>query len=112
MTDMKICLKCGAKTRSSEGECPICVGRVFTIHVANDESSDPDHYKGDIEFIDAMRVALGKEQFTGYLRGTIMKYLWRLGKKDQDYKEAKKALQYCQWLHDNLTDMPLSENIE
>lgn len=79
--------------------------------VSTDESHDPDHYRGDIEAIDAMRSALGKEGFTAYLRGTIIKYCWRLGRKDQDYKEAKKALQYCQWLYDNLMDKPLSENI-
>ena len=58
----------------------------------------PDHYKGDIECIDALRAALTPEEFQGYLKGTAIAYLWRLGKKDAPEQEAKKALWYVTWL--------------
>ena len=49
-----------------------------------DSSSDPvnpSHYKqGGIECIDAIKAALG-EGFPDYLRGNVMKYLWRYKEK-------------------------------
>ena len=59
---------------------------------------NPAHYKGDVECIDALRAALTPEEFQGYLKGTAMAYLWRLGKKDAPEQEAKKALWYVTWL--------------
>jgi len=55
---------------------------------------NPSHYKGDVECIDALRAALTPEEFQGYLKGTAIAYLWRLGKKDAPKQEAKKALWY------------------
>ena len=44
---------------------------------------DPPHYKyGDIECIDAIKASLTKEQFQGYLKASIIKYLWRYEKKN------------------------------
>ena len=55
----------------------------------------PAHYtSGDIECIDAMEAASGMEEFTGYLRLTAFKYIWRLGKKWDDVEDAKKAIWY------------------
>lgn len=77
------------------------------------ESHDPDHYKTDgIECIDALRAALGKEGFAAYCRGNIMKYTWRLGKKDAASSEAHKVVVYSQWLYDTLCDMPLTKGIK
>lgn len=81
------------------------------VEYAPSESHDPEHYKGQIETIDAIKVALGKDGFSAYCRGQVMRYMWRLGKKDAAHKEAKKALVYSQWLYDNLTDMPLTKGI-
>ena len=38
------------------------------------------------------------EQQIGFHRGNAIKYLMRLGSKDEQLQEAKKALQYCQKL--------------
>ena len=38
------------------------------------------------------------EQQIGFHRGNAIKYLMRLGSKDDPLQEAKKALQYCQKL--------------
>lgn len=56
----------------------------------------PDHYKSDtgIECIDALRAALGKEQFLGFCRGNVIKYLWRVDAKGKPTQDAKKAEWY------------------
>jgi hypothetical protein len=71
----------------------------------SDNVSHPKHYassSGDIECIDAIESALGRDQFIGFLRGNIIKYQWRLGKKDCPVQENKKALWYAKKLHDVL----------
>ena len=41
-------------------------------------SDHPKRYcRGDIECKDAIRAALTPEQYEGWLRGTLMKYIWR-----------------------------------
>lgn len=72
------------------------------------ESASGEHYRtGGIECIHAMREALGDEQFIGYLRGTLMRYNWRLGKKDEAGVEAEKMAVYTGWLTDVLAKRPL-----
>lgn len=53
---------------------------------------NPDHYKvGGIEAIDYMRAKSSPEEFTGYLRLSALKYLSRVGHKDDALQEYKKA---------------------
>lgn len=57
----------------------------------SDDVNHPTHYtQGPIECIDAIKAALGHEQFKGYLRGNAMKYLWRAELKggEKDYAKA------------------------
>lgn len=57
-----------------------------------DNVNHPPHYTASsIECIDAIRAALGDELFAGYLRGNIMKYIWRGPRKNgtEDYKKAE-----------------------
>jgi len=43
-----------------------------------DPVNHPPHYNaGEIECIDAIRAALGREGFIAYCRGNAIKYLWR-----------------------------------
>lgn len=53
---------------------------------SEDVVNNPAHYQSadGIECIDAIRAALGDDQFKGYLRGNAMKYVWRAGKKNPD----------------------------
>lgn len=39
----------------------------------------PDHYQSDsgIEAIDAIRAALTPEEFRGFCKGNVLKYIWR-----------------------------------
>jgi hypothetical protein len=55
---------------------------------------NPGHYKargkGDIECIEAIEAALTPEEFRGYLKGTAIKYIWRMGEKDPLLIDARK----------------------
>jgi hypothetical protein len=56
-----------------------------------DNVNHPAHYtSGGIECIDALRSALGDE-FTGFLRGNVIKYLWRYKQKNgvEDLRKAR-----------------------
>lgn len=62
----------------------------------------PAHYQasdGTIECIDAIESALGREQFIGFLRGNIIKYQWRLGRKDCEIQDNDKAIWYANKLN-------------
>ena len=52
-------------------------------HRVNDKVNNPSHYSDStIECIDAMEAMMTPEQFIGYLRGNVAKYLWRYDKKN------------------------------
>jgi len=62
----------------------------------SDPVNRPAHYtQGDIECIDAIEaIGIGKE----FCRGNALKYLWRLGLKDDAVQDCKKVIWYCQRL--------------
>ena len=63
-----------------------------------DTVNNPQHYaSGKIEAIDAIESAMSKEQVRGYLRGNVLKYLWRYDKKN-GAEDLKKALWYLERL--------------
>ena len=54
-----------------------------------DMVNSPPHYNaGSIECIDAIEASMSKEAFRGYLKGNMLKYIWRYenkgGKEDLD----------------------------
>ena len=54
-----------------------------------DMVNSPPHYnEGGIECIDAIEASMSQEAFRGYLKGNMLKYLWRYenkgGKEDLD----------------------------
>lgn len=58
----------------------------------------PEHYASadnGIECIDAIEAALGREQFIGFLRGQVIKYQWRMGKKDDAAQDNQKSIWYA-----------------
>ena len=58
----------------------------------------PSHYQqGEVECIDAIRSALSKEEYEGYCRGAILKYVWRFRHKG-GLEDLKKAKVYIDWL--------------
>lgn len=63
----------------------------------------PPHYTaGGIECIDAIKAALTPEEFAGYCKGNLMKYLWRERHKG-GMESLKKGRWYLQKLIDNYT---------
>ena len=72
-----------------------------------DNVNNPAHYgQGQIEAIEYIKDFLTKEEFIGYLRGNIAKYLhrWR-------YKNGLEDLQKAQWYLKVLIDEE-SENVQ
>jgi hypothetical protein len=67
----------------------------------NDPVEHPCHYEGEVECIDAIRVALG-EGFSDYCRGNAMKYIWRCDKKGKLLEDLCKARQYLTFAIDEL----------
>lgn len=67
-----------------------------------DGKGNASHYQGEIECIDAIRVQLGDDGFTAFLRGTIARYIWRLGQKDAAHLEAVKVGWYSRALENHL----------
>ena len=44
----------------------------------SDNVNHPAHYvSGGIECIDALKAQMTHEEFRGYLKGNVLKYLWR-----------------------------------
>ena len=58
----------------------------------------PPHYtQGGIECIEAIQAALTPEEFRGYCKGNVLKYVWR-EKYKQGTESLRKANWYMQWL--------------
>jgi len=58
----------------------------------------PSHYtQGGIECIDAIRAALTDEEFRGYCKGNMLKYVWRERHKGGD-QDLEKAVAYERFL--------------
>lgn len=62
-----------------------------------DVINKPPHYQGEIECIAAIKASMTKEQFIGYLKGNIQKYIWRFDKKN-GLEDLQKANIYLNWL--------------
>lgn len=70
-----------------------------------DPINHPPHYtQGGIECIDAIRAALGRDQFIGFLRGQVIKYQWRCGLKGDPAEDAGKARWYAARLEQELKE--------
>lgn len=78
---------------------------LYTIEPVGKEvkavSSNP-HYDTSIQPIETMQANMTPEEFLGYLKGNIIKYACRCGRKDEPLKEAKKIKEYAGWLVDAL----------
>ena len=67
------------------------------MHLA-EQVNKPSHYiQGGIECIDAIRAQLSEEEYRGYLRGNIVKYVWRYRGKNK-VEDLMKAEVYLGWL--------------
>ena len=60
----------------------------------HDPVHSPKHYAdtcGGIECIEAIEASMGMEEFKGFLKGNVQKYVWRYAQKNgtEDLKKAK-----------------------
>ena len=60
------------------------------------ENNVPEHYKGNgnIDVIDFLYQQLPFEQFKGFMKGNMIKYPVRAGRKDDELADIKKARDY------------------
>ncbi len=68
------------------------------IHKSHDDAWHDKHYSGKIQPIEVMQSNMGKEEFIGFLKGNIIKYILRMGRKDEPTKETDKVIRYATWL--------------
>lgn len=69
-----------------------------------DQVNHPPHYtQGGIETIDAIEASMTPQEFRGYLKGNIMKYVWRMDHKG-GVLDGHKAAWYLKKLLDTWTD--------
>ena len=60
-----------------------------------DMVNHPPHYTfGEVECIDAIEASMPKAAFMGYLKGQVMKYIWRYGSKGDPVGDLGKARFY------------------
>ena len=72
-------------------------------NITGGNAKDAMHYQvGRIQPIELMQDVMTPEQLKGFLRGNIMKYVLRLGHKDDELKEAEKIKAYASMLVDLL----------
>jgi hypothetical protein len=61
---------------------------------------NPSYYKkGGIECIQAIKAVMDADEYKGYLRGNVFKYLWRYKEKN-GAEDLEKAKVYLSWLLD------------
>lgn len=64
----------------------------------NDVVNKPEHYRqGGLECIEAIEASMSREEFQGYLKGNIEKYVWRYR-----YKNGVQDLHKARWYLDRL----------
>lgn len=66
-----------------------------------DNVNHPSHYtKGGIECIEAIEAQLTPEEYRGYLKGNVAKYMWR-----EKYKGGTESLEKAQWYLQRLIEL-------
>ena len=70
------------------------------LNVSDDPVNHPSHYtQGSIECIDAIEASMTKEEACGYLKGCVMKYVWRYR-----HKGGVEDLEKARWYLDRLIE--------
>ena len=72
-------------------------------NMKNDNVNSPNHYKqGRIECIEAIKASMSQHGFKDYLKGNVMKYIWRYEHKGKAVEDIEKAIWYLNRLKDEL----------
>lgn len=74
-----------------------------------DPVNNPSHYnQGGIECIEAIKASMSAEEFSGYLKGNAMKYLWRYDNKGNPAQDLAK----CGWYLERLRDEVAMQEVD
>lgn len=78
--------------------CFSCNDKKLLDKMGKEMINHPEHYGGDTayECIKVLKAWNTKEEFIAFCKNNAIKYLCRLGKKDDELQELKKALWYLQ----------------
>lgn len=89
-----------------DGVCPVPWATLEkTPTIKEDVVNHPSHYTdGGIECIEAIEAQQTLEEFRGYLKGNIAKYLWR-----EKHKGGTESLKKAQWYLDRLIQLDESQ---
>jgi hypothetical protein len=93
------------KTECKDGVCPVPWFSTPTLEfvptVKEDSVNHPPHYvDGGIECIEAIEAELTTEEYRGYLKGNIAKYVWR-----ERHKGGTESLKKAKWYLDRLIQL-------
>lgn len=70
-----------------------------------DPVNHPQHYaSGSLECIDWIESMLTEEEFRGYLKGNVLKYVWRHEDKGKPVQDLSKAIWYLERLKDGYSE--------
>jgi hypothetical protein len=71
----------------------------ITVKAPDDLVNHPPHYcKGGVECIDALKASMSKEAYRGFLKGNVLKYVWRYADKSNPLEDLEKAEWYLKKL--------------
>lgn len=74
--------------------------------IQDDQVNHPPHYvDGGIECIEAIEAELTAEEYRGYMKGNIAKYIWR-----ERLKGGTQSLKKAQWYLDRLIQFDEAQN--
>jgi len=75
------------------------------LSIKDDMVNHPGHYAkgGGIECVEAIKASMSSDAFKGYLKGNVMKYVWRYENKGK-LEDLQKANVYMGWLIKEETD--------
>lgn len=98
----KTCNKCANFRKPNY--CELVEEPVDGYHWCDDFAPLPELYYniGGIETIDFIKSKLSPEEYEGFLKGNVLKYLSRAGHKDDKKEDYRKAKEYMGWLCDSI----------
>ena len=82
-----------------DGICPVPWAKKEAVV---DNVNHPEHYtSGGIECIEAIEAQLTPEEYRGYIKGNVAKYVWR-----EKHKGGNESLRKAQWYLSRLVCLP------
>lgn len=85
------------------------IAKLFEKDESNEKPFDvvnkAEHYnRGGIECIDAIKASMSPEEYDGFLKGQVIKYVWRYRHKGKPVEDLKKARYYLDKLIEKTED--------